>query len=320
MGRLSRIHWGSWPLLIVSLCFVVLVGCQDGSGPGLVNSPDGKPAYDGAKPPPPPPANPEIAGMYRGDIVIMDADGSNVTPVVLSEGGQIIGQASWSPDGTQLVYMEHYTGLWVVNRDGSNNHLIVPHSACGRKCNEPRWSPAGDEISCINSEDWTWTLWIFPASGGAGEILYQTSDAAISRPEWNSDGTQLVFDSSTWVGSSTLQVIDRATGVRTSVLSIPETEGRFVSGSWARQGVDTIAYFFWDNVNGGDPQIYTLDISEPGQTPEFVTYGMWPIFSPDNAKIVFEGPVPHRLTYSYTFATGAIDLISRKVSHTDWRR
>jgi Tol biopolymer transport system component len=153
-------------------------------------------------------------------------------------------------------------------------------------------------------------------------VLYQSSDAHISSPEWNHDGTKLMFDSNIHAGAlSTLQVIDRATGVRATLLSMPESEGRFVSGSWARQGSDRVAYHFWDRVTGDEPAIYTLDTSTPGQTPEFVAYGTEPTFSPDNSKIAFfPRDLGARGTHTYNFATGAIELVNRKVGYSDWRR
>jgi Tol biopolymer transport system component len=303
------------------LCIASVTGCQHDSGANLVTAPDDKSSVEGKKPQPPPPADPEISAETGDEILIMNADGSNVTTVVT---GDLLFYPSWSPDGTQLVYMQHDTGLWVVNKDGTDNQLIVPHSACGIKANHPRWSPAGDEISCVGYDEnpmITYTLWVFPTSGGPGESLYQTTESHINRPEWNHDGTKLLFDSNIYASdTSTLQVIDRATGVRTTVMSVPESEGRFVSGSWARQAVDTIAYHYWDHTTGDDPAIHTLDISTPGQSPQFVTYGTYPVFSPDNSRIAFEIADPRGGIFTYEFSGGDVERIARRMSLSDWRR
>ncbi len=43
----------------------------------------------------------------------------------------------FSPDASQIVYEKPNQGIWIINRDGSNDHCIVPDS----NAKYPAWSP-----------------------------------------------------------------------------------------------------------------------------------------------------------------------------------
>ena len=59
MRQHGRLAVAVWPCFVVFACILLVLGCQDGSGPNLVTSPEGKPDFDAVKPPPPPPPPPE---------------------------------------------------------------------------------------------------------------------------------------------------------------------------------------------------------------------------------------------------------------------
>lgn len=56
----------------------------------------------------------------------------------------------WSPNGTQLVYVNSQNYISLVGFDGSDNRILVPHSVPGGWwCwgDHPEWSPSGDLIA-----------------------------------------------------------------------------------------------------------------------------------------------------------------------------
>jgi Tol biopolymer transport system component len=84
----------------------------------------------------------QISYVADGRIHIMDADGSNPTQLATTDD---VETASWSADGTHLVYASGGAlALSVVEADGSDRMLLVPSS--GSRAFSPEWGPDGEEI------------------------------------------------------------------------------------------------------------------------------------------------------------------------------
>ena len=60
------------------------------------------------------------------DLMVMDADGSNLTN--LSNQTYAVGSLKWSPDGSQIAYDRHTDafGVWLTDFDGSNQTQLIP--------------------------------------------------------------------------------------------------------------------------------------------------------------------------------------------------
>jgi len=69
--------------------------------------------------------------VTEGEIWVMRRDGSGLEKV--GEGLH----PDFSPDASRIVYEKPDSGIWVMDRDGSNNHCIVPDA----DAKYPAWSP-----------------------------------------------------------------------------------------------------------------------------------------------------------------------------------
>jgi Tol biopolymer transport system component len=81
------------------------------------------------------------------DIYVMNADGSDVTPLTFDHAGN--NGPKWSPDGQRIVFQSNRNGndeIYVMDADGTNQTRLTFFSIDGRDANQPDWSPDGQKI------------------------------------------------------------------------------------------------------------------------------------------------------------------------------
>lgn len=116
------------------------------------------------------------------------------------------GRASWSPDGTRLVFGAtdgtENTDLYVIGVDGSGLTRLTTDPGDDY---QPAWSPDGSRIAFRSSRDGK--LWVMEADGSQQHSLFSGEGAASAyQPSWSPDGTQLVYVSGE-VGDTRVHVI-----------------------------------------------------------------------------------------------------------------
>ncbi len=72
----------------------------------------------------------------------------------------------FSPDASKIVYEKPNQGIWIMNRDGSNDHCIVPDS----NAKYPAWSPDDSLIGYMSG----YTTYILTLNGDAVKHYPQT--------------------------------------------------------------------------------------------------------------------------------------------------
>jgi Tol biopolymer transport system component len=94
---------------------------------------------------------------------VITVDGSQLER--LAAGGQC---GAWSPDGTRIVYVALFQGLYVVNADGTGKRSIAgPGAGC-----PVVWSPDGSAIAyAAGHPDGTTDVTVVPSGGGVGVVL-----------------------------------------------------------------------------------------------------------------------------------------------------
>jgi Tol biopolymer transport system component len=133
-------------------------------------------------------------------IVIMNADGSNLTPVTNFSSGM----PHWSADGKRLVFESdrdaptpNVPEIYIVGADGSNPVRLTNaptfHDAM------PRWSPDGQRIGFWSNRDGNPEIYVTLAltvgvnADGGNVVRLTNNPASDDRPIWSPDGKRIAF-------------------------------------------------------------------------------------------------------------------------------
>ena len=84
----------------------------------------------------------------------------------------------FSPDASKIVYEKPNQGIWIMNRDGTNDHCIVPDSSA----KYPAWSPDDTLIAYVSYIDtpWAWGIHIIKTDGDSSKFY-----ATMEYPKWS---------------------------------------------------------------------------------------------------------------------------------------
>jgi Tol biopolymer transport system component len=120
--------------------------------------------------------------------------------------------ATWSPDGTRLVFSSSRAGnrtLWSARVEAGRLTRIAPLTSGTALDARPVFSPDGRQIAFVSDRSGRRGIWLVSAEAGTPRKLADAD--VIDTVSWSPDGRRLVF--STPVGDAPgLMVIDAATG------------------------------------------------------------------------------------------------------------
>ena len=197
----------------------------------------------------------------RGDIYLMDPDGSNkvnLTRDPLSHDSH----PAFSPTGEQILFVsdkEVIRGdLYLMDADGGNMRKVFKTLA---RRNHPTWSPDGKKIAYVRPNEEV--IYIATVEGKEETPLAQVGKYG-GAPDWSPDGTEIVFVSSIGTpreSGGALRIINVKTGKQETLL--PDELPLMASPDWAPSG-DRIV-FSWLN----------RDVHDVNVIIEWGVFGVW---------------------------------------------
>ena len=125
-------------------------------------------------------------------IWVVDRDGTN--PHKLSEGAGEEYHASYSPDGTKILFVAETNGsrdVWVMDAEGKNPLPLTDDPGLE---DHPAWSPDGKQIvyTALPTEGGNFDLWVMNADGSGKRKLTFTAANEVF-PAWQPVGGTIAF-------------------------------------------------------------------------------------------------------------------------------
>lgn len=172
------------------------------------------------------------APRIRSSLYRMRLDGSGVKRLTFNDGFDF--EATWSPDGKQIVFtritpdLSGDADLAIINADGSELHDLVSRFASDA---QPAWSPDGKEIafgSGFGSANGLFDIHIIRPDGTGERNLTHTQDVDENHPSWSPNGRQLAYD-----GNGDIYVSDAQGSGKRQLTTDPAFE---FETAWSRSG------------------------------------------------------------------------------------
>src|SRR5215207_1074066 len=230
-------------------------------------------------------------------LYLVNTDGTDLTQITLMDNGAC--QPSWSPDGSQLVFISPCLGradfyetiyfessLYVINVDGTGLKQLT--TAPGSDF-ETAWSPDGTRIAFTSVRDGFRQIYSLDlASLDISLLTNTTGSIESSQPSWSPDGTKITY------------MVKRVGTYQVWSMNEDGQEGIQLAHSgqdlwdylptWPPDG--RTVFFSQRRLGAFRPWLMRIDYDDIAQEPRRMNF-ITPIedvdFSPDGLWIVYEG-------------------------------
>lgn len=135
----------------------------------------------------------------NADIMVMDADGSNVVNLTnaVAPAAEDASPA-WSPNGKKIAFHSRRDApagnieIYVMNADGSSQTRLTENTAFDAF---PFWSPDGTKLSFTSMRDGNFEIYSMDADG-SNQVNLTKNAGFDERSAWSPDGTKIAFNTS----------------------------------------------------------------------------------------------------------------------------
>ena len=176
-------------------------------------------------------------------IYVSDTTGAN--EVQLTSDSSAHDYPRWSPDGSRIAYTKDQS-TWVMNADGSNQHLLLASSFT----DAVSWSPDGNQIAFGGME-----VFVMNADGSHYHGLTYTPDHYSTAPVWSPDGTRIAFITSRDSAATDIYMMN-ADGTNQTALTHSPYGVANEQIAWSPDGTRLA---FRSNQPDSHPNIYTMN-------------------------------------------------------------